>query len=491
VSERRVELIMHQVGAERIHRRERFRENRAGRIVLFYRVPDPFAHFKTALPEGETGTFIFERLHFPAGHGERFPVKFRGQPFRNPVFRGKILFSPVRLAAPRLVDAETVESVLLHIEFGDAGNVVLVFRLFVIVGIPSEDLSLPGKRDPAGGCSPLHDFREHSAVGNQIHPHFHPVAVCIFDKGPQIAGCSGVTVDFEKMTRIPTEVDVASEFRYRDPILSKNTLVIIISQSGETADTLAALRLAKEKGARVLSIVNVVGSTIANESDSVIYTAAGPEIAVATTKAFSAQVAVLYLLSALIASEKGLFSKEELALYLGELLSVPQKIKETIDTTKERAKEIGKEFSVLEHSYFIGRGIDFAAATEGSLKLKEISYIHSEAYAAGELKHGTISLIENGTAVIALACDDRLFSKTMSNIKEVVSRGAKVLVVTTEKHKADCAGLDFVVTVSQTNPLFSASLEIVFLQLLSFYTALSRGCDIDKPRNLAKSVTVE
>lgn len=304
------------------------------------------------------------------------------------------------------------------------------------------------------------------------------------------AGIIGKYV-LEKTTRIPTEVDIASEFRYRDPILNKNTLVIIISQSGETADTLAALRLAKKKGARVLSIVNVVGSTIANESDSVVYTAAGPEIAVATTKAFSAQVAVLYLLAAYFSERKGTFSKDDLSLYLSNLHAVPKKIEETIESVSGEAKRIGKEFSSLEHSYFIGRGLDYAAATEGSLKLKEISYIHSEAYAAGELKHGTISLIEPGTAVIALACEDALFSKTMSNIKEVKSREAKVLIVTTEKHKNDCKDLDFVVTVPEVYPFFSASIEVVFLQLLSYYTALFRGCDIDKPRNLAKSVTVE
>lgn len=304
------------------------------------------------------------------------------------------------------------------------------------------------------------------------------------------AGIIGKYV-IEKAARIPVEVDIASEFRYRDPILNKNTLVIIISQSGETADTLAALRLAKERGAKVLSIVNVVGSTIANESESVVYTAAGPEIAVATTKAFSAQVAVLYLLAAYFSDRKGTFSKDDLSLYLSNLQTVPKKIEETIESVSGEAKRIGKEFSSLEHSYFIGRGLDYAAATEGSLKLKEISYIHSEAYAAGELKHGTISLIEEGTAVIALACEDALFSKTMSNIKEVVSRGAKVLVVTTEKNKAECSGLDFVVTVPEAYCYFSPSVEVVFLQLLSYYTALFRGCDIDKPRNLAKSVTVE
>lgn len=304
------------------------------------------------------------------------------------------------------------------------------------------------------------------------------------------AGIIGKYV-LEKTTRIPTEVDIASEFRYRDPILTENTLVIIISQSGETADTLAALRLAKKRGARVLSIVNVVGSTIANESDSVVYTAAGPEIAVATTKAFSAQVAVLYLLAAHLAFERETLFEIELSRYLSELQTLFKKLEEVIDKTQGEAKKIAKEIASLDHAYFIGRGIDFAAATEGSLKLKEISYIHSEAYAAGELKHGTISLIEPGTAVVALACGDELFSKTMSNIKEVAARGAKVLVVTTEKHRDDCKKLSFVVAVPETHPLFSASTEVVFLQLLSYYTALFRGCDIDKPRNLAKSVTVE
>lgn len=304
------------------------------------------------------------------------------------------------------------------------------------------------------------------------------------------AGIIGKYV-LEKTTRIPTEVDIASEFRYRDPIITENTLVVIISQSGETADTLAALRLAKKKGACVLSIVNVVGSTIANESDSVIYTAAGPEIAVATTKAFSAQVAVLYLLAAHLAFERETLFENELARYLSELQKLPEKLEDVLDKTQSEAKKIAKEFALLDHAYFIGRKIDFAAATEGSLKLKEISYIHSEAYAAGELKHGTISLIEPETAVVALACGDEIFSKTMSNIKEVASRGAKILAVTTEKHRDDCEQLSFVVTVPETHPLFSASIEVVFLQLLSYYTALFRGCDIDKPRNLAKSVTVE
>lgn len=296
---------------------------------------------------------------------------------------------------------------------------------------------------------------------------------------------------FESLTRIPTEVDIASEFRYRNPILDKNTLVIIISQSGETADTLAALRLAKEKGARVLSVVNVVGSTIANESDGVIYTAAGPEIAVATTKAYSTQLAVLYLLCGFFANERGLMDEEALAEYLRELQSVPKKINEVLEANRERAKELAKLFVPLDHAYYIGRGLDYAAAAEGSLKMKEISYIHSEAYAAGELKHGTISLVEKGTLIVALACHEPLFGKTMSNIREVVSRGARILAVTTEEHKDDMKDLDFVLTVPKTLLPFCASLEVVVLQLLAYYASLFRGCDIDKPRNLAKSVTVE
>ncbi len=296
---------------------------------------------------------------------------------------------------------------------------------------------------------------------------------------------------FESLTRIPTEVDIASEFRYRDPILTENTLVIIISQSGETADTLAALRLAKEKGARVLSIVNVVGSTIANESDGVIYTAAGPEIAVATTKAYSTQLAVLYLLCGHFAFERGLMDADGLSRYLLELQSIPKKINEVLEANRERAKELAKLFVPLDHAYYIGRGLDFAAATEGSLKMKEISYIHSEAYAAGELKHGTISLVEKGTLIVALACHEPLFAKTMSNIREVVSRGARILAVTTDRHKDEMKDFDFVLTVPETLLPFCASLEVVVLQLLAYYASLYRGCDIDKPRNLAKSVTVE
>ncbi len=294
----------------------------------------------------------------------------------------------------------------------------------------------------------------------------------------------------EKLTGISVEVDIASEFRYRDPIVDENTLVIIISQSGETADTLAALRMAKEKGARILSVVNVVGSSIASESDDVLYTWAGPEIAVATTKAYSTQVFMMYLLAIYMAQKLGKISPDETRKLMSELMAIPDKM-EKILKSANKTEKLSDIFLPLEHAYFIGRNIDYAVALEASLKLKEISYIHSEAYGAGELKHGTISLIENGTLVVALACCDAIFQKTLSNIKEVKARGATVLCVTTEKHKDEVPDADYIITVPETNELFIGSLEVVQMQLLSYYAAKSRGCDIDKPRNLAKSVTVE
>ncbi|MCM1543778.1 MAG: glutamine--fructose-6-phosphate transaminase (isomerizing) [Ruminococcus sp.] len=295
----------------------------------------------------------------------------------------------------------------------------------------------------------------------------------------------------EKMTHIPTEVDIASEFRYRDPIVDEHTLVIIISQSGETADTLAALRIAKEKGARILSIVNVVGSSIACESDDVLYTWAGPEIAVATTKAYSTQLVMLYLLSAHIAHQTGMMNDAQLADFIADVEALPEKVEEILETTNEKIKQLAKIFIPLEHSYFIGRNLDYACAMEASLKMKEISYIHSEAYGAGELKHGTISLIEVGTLVVALASADAIFAKTLSNIKEVKARGARVLAVTTEKHKNEISDMEYSIILPDTNPILTASLEVIPMQLLSYYASKFRGCDIDKPRNLAKSVTVE
>lgn len=294
----------------------------------------------------------------------------------------------------------------------------------------------------------------------------------------------------EKMTKIPVEVDVASEFRYREPIINDKVLVIIISQSGETADTLAALREAKRLGARTLSIVNVVGSSIANDSDDVIYTWAGPEIAVATTKAYSTQLTVVYLIAIYMADKLGTISAQEYIQYVRELLALPDKIEETLKNKENIQYFASKNFNAKD-IFFIGRNLDYAVSMEGSLKLKEISYIHSEAYAAGELKHGTISLIEDGTLVVALATQQALFDKLMSNVKEVKARGAVVLGLTTEQNTEIEQVADFAFYVPATCDIMLPSLAVLPLQLFAYYVASLKGCDIDKPRNLAKSVTVE
>ena len=294
----------------------------------------------------------------------------------------------------------------------------------------------------------------------------------------------------EQTLRIPVEVDVASEFRYRSPILGPDTLVLVISQSGETADTLAALREAKRLGAYTLSIVNVVGSTIANESDDVIYTWAGPEIAVATTKAYSTQLAVVYLLSIYLGDLLGRISLEEYKSYIGELEALPDKITKILEH-KDNIQYLASKFFNVRDVFFIGRNLDYAMSLEGSLKLKEISYIHSDAYAAGELKHGTISLIEDGTLVVALATQKRLFEKMASNIKEVKARGAVVLGVTTEDQKQIEKEADYVFYIPDACPMMLPSLAVIPLQLFAYYVSSMKGCDIDKPRNLAKSVTVE
>lgn len=294
----------------------------------------------------------------------------------------------------------------------------------------------------------------------------------------------------EELTRIPVECDLASEFRYRNPIIDKDCLCIAISQSGETADTLAALREAKRRGARVLSIVNVVGSTIANESDDVLYTWAGPEIAVATTKAYSTQLTLVYLLALYMAKALGTVEETEYQEIMEAIKKLPEQVAEILEQADD-IKEQAKRYAYLHHAYFIGRNTDYAVALEASLKLKEISYIHSEAYAAGELKHGTISLIEEGTAVFALCCCDRLFEKTVSNIKEVAARGAETLAIISDSCpnvKLEC---DHKIHIPSTHPLIMPSLEVIPLQLLGYYIALARKCSIDKPRNLAKSVTVE
>lgn len=294
----------------------------------------------------------------------------------------------------------------------------------------------------------------------------------------------------EKTVRIPVEIDIASEFRYRDPIIDENVLVLVISQSGETADTLAALREAKKLGARVLSIVNVVGSSIANESDDVLYTWAGPEISVATTKAYSTQLCVVYLLVLYMADMLGTISKQEYQNYIADLEALPSLIEKTISDTKQ-IQAIAEKYHNCENIFFIGRNIDYALSLEGSLKLKEISYIHSEAYAAGELKHGSISLIEDGTLVVSLATYEALFDKMMSNIKEVKARGATVLSLTTEDKTIIESETDEVFYIPNINSMMAPSLAVLPLQLFAYYVADNRGCDIDKPRNLAKSVTVE
>ena len=302
----------------------------------------------------------------------------------------------------------------------------------------------------------------------------------------------GVTVKYiiEDMVRVPVIVDIASEFRYRNPIISKGDLCIFVSQSGETADTLASLREAKARGAFTLSIVNVLFSTIARESDAVIYTNAGAEIAVATTKAFSAQLSVAYVLSGFMAHEKGLMNGEELKNFTDEILRLPEKIQNALDCNTITNK-LSKLIATKEHIFFIGRGIDYPLGLEGALKLKEISYIHCEGYGAGELKHGTISLIENGTVVVAVATDDTLYGKMVSNIKEVHARGAYVIAVVKEGTRGIEDVADEVIYIPVSSRYLMPSLTVIPLQLLAYHTTIERGLDVDKPRNLAKSVTVE
>lgn len=303
---------------------------------------------------------------------------------------------------------------------------------------------------------------------------------------------TGVTAKyvFEGLARIPVEVDLASEFRYRDPILEEGTLVIIVSQSGETADSLAALREAKARGCRVLGIVNVVGSSIAREADNVMYTWAGPEIAVATTKAYSTQLIAEYLLALKFAHVRGMINDEELAVYIRDLQLLPQQI-EMLLNNKEKIQKFANRYIAAKDVFFIGRGIDYAISLEGSLKLKEISYIHSEAYAAGELKHGTISLIEEGTLVAAVLTQEDLYKKMISNMVEVKTRGAFILAVTNADNVEVEKSADYVIYIPKNNKYFTNSLAVIPLQLFGYYVAIGKGCDVDKPRNLAKSVTVE
>ncbi len=301
------------------------------------------------------------------------------------------------------------------------------------------------------------------------------------------AGLSGKNT-IEKICRIPTEVDIASEFRYRDPIIDKNTLCIFISQSGETADTIAALKLAKSKGATTLAISNVIGSSITREADYSIYTHAGPEIAVASTKAYTSQVALINIIAIYFAEILQSTKSEYLNFLKQELLSLPKKIEETLKC-KDQIFEFAKKVYQEKDMFFLGRGVDETVAKEGSLKLKEISYIHSESYAAGELKHGPIALIENGITVVGIMTDENLVEKTVSNIQEVITRGAKTLIITNQKINYN--NFNEVIIIPEIAPFISPILSVIPLQLLSYFISKEKGLDVDKPRNLAKSVTVE
>lgn len=294
----------------------------------------------------------------------------------------------------------------------------------------------------------------------------------------------------EDLARIPVRVELASEFRYRNPIIDKDALVIIISQSGETADSLAALREAKSRGIKTLGIVNVVGSSIAREADNVFYTLAGPEISVATTKAYSTQLIASYILAIEFAMVRGQINQEQYDGFLSELSELPDKIQKIIDD-KERLQWFASKQANAKDIFFVGRGIDYAISLEGSLKLKEISYIHSEAYAAGELKHGTISLIEDGTLVIGVLTQNGLYEKTISNMVECKSRGAYLMGLTTYGNYNIEDTVEFATYIPKTDGHFAASLAVIPLQLLAYYVSVAKGLDVDKPRNLAKSVTVE
>lgn len=312
-----------------------------------------------------------------------------------------------------------------------------------------------------------------------------------------VIGCGsayhvGVAAQYvlEDLAKIPVRVELASEFRYRDPLVPENTLVVIISQSGETADSLAALRKAKEQGAKTLAIVNVVGSTIAREADYVFYTLAGPEIAVATTKAYSAQLLAVYALAIAFAQDRGQLTDDQAAALVRELESLPGKMERLLED-EARIQWFASKQIAAKDIFFIGRGLDYAISLEGSLKMKEISYIHSEAYAAGELKHGTISLIEPGTLVVGVLTQQKLYEKTLSNLLECKTRGAYLMALTTYGNYSMEDNADFVLYIPKTDPHFAPSLAVIPLQLLGYYVSVSKGLDVDKPRNLAKSVTVE
>ena len=303
------------------------------------------------------------------------------------------------------------------------------------------------------------------------------------------AGVVGKTV-IEKLAKIPVEIDVASEFRYRDPLITDRTLIIVVSQSGETADTLAVLRDGQRQGARVLAITNVVGSSVSREADDVIYTLAGPEIAVASTKAYVTQLAAFYILGLYFGRLKETITEEYAEEIKAELLAIPEKIEKALEMKEELQKYADKHYNHRD-IYFLGRGLDYAVAMEGSLKLKEISYIHCDAYAGGELKHGPIALIDKGTAVITLLTQESLKDKMISNVREVSTRGGNIFAVVNEGDETSKEVVDSLVYIPKTIDLLTPMISVVPLQLISYYVAKQKGCDVDKPRNLAKSVTVE
>ena len=294
----------------------------------------------------------------------------------------------------------------------------------------------------------------------------------------------------EKFARIPVEVDIASEFRYRDPVIDESCLLILISQSGETSDTLAALREGKRRGARTLAVTNVVGSSLAREADDVIYTYAGPEIAVASTKAYTTQLIVMLMFAIYVANLRGKLDRDLACLLTTALLAMPDQVNRTLEEV-EQIKVFARQYGSTEDVFFLGRSLDYFVALEGALKLKEISYIHAEAYAAGELKHGTLALVVEGVPVIVLATQNDVFAKTMANLKEVKARQAVVIVIAQEGETEVEKIADHVIYIPRTNKFMAPLLTVLPLQLLAYYAALTRGCDVDKPRNLAKSVTVE
>lgn len=384
------------------------------------------------------------------------------------------------------IDQEEIEKQIQHIEWDAKAAEKEGFEHYMLKEIYEQPKAIKDTIEPR--------IKEGKIVLDELHLTAEEIKEL---SNIIILGCGsayhvGVNAKYvlETLTRIPVSVELASEFRYRNPIISPNTLVIVISQSGETADSLAALREAQSRGAKVLAIVNVVGSSIAREADASIYTWAGPEISVATTKAYSTQMVVLYMLGIVMAQEKGLLALERYNELLMELQKLPEKIERILEE-KERIQWFAHKYASAKDIFFIGRGLDYAACMEGSLKLKEISYIHSEAYAAGELKHGTISLIEDNILVIALATQSELYGKTVSNIVEVKSRGAYVMGVTSYGNYTMEDVSDFTVYVPKTDELFMTSLTVIPMQLFAYYVSVAKGLDVDKPRNLAKSVTVE